>query len=304
MFSPPPAGYSAAMSDAPISIILRSFNEGWALRETLPALQAQDYRNWELIVIDSGSSDGSVDLIRRAAPRHFLQILPQDYRPGRVLNAGMELARGEVTICLNADATPQNSSWLRPLVAALQDPQTAAVFSRQVPRANCRAVFASDYDRCFGARRGSAGWGHFFSMVSSGLRRDIWLRRGFLEAMQYSEDEEYTRWCRGQGFRIAYIPESVVVHSHNYAPRQAYKRSFGEAWALAGSWRGGRQEISLPRSVLLGWLRDAWGDLRYCQRHGRLGGWPGALGIRWQQRLGRLHGFQAGWQMHRVDHAL
>jgi hypothetical protein len=31
---------------------------------------------------------------------------------------------------------------------------------------------------------------------------------------------------------------------------------------------------------------------------------PRAPGIRWQQRLGRLHGFRSGWQMHRVDHVL
>src|SRR5437660_1366005 len=70
-------------------------------------------------------------------------------------------------------------------------------------------------------------------MASSGIRKDIWTRRGFNERMQYSEDDEYTRWCRAQGYRIAYCPASVVMHSHNYTPRQAYKRSFGEAWALA-----------------------------------------------------------------------
>src|SRR5579872_7077343 len=53
------------MSDPPVSIIMRSFNEGWALRETLPAVQAQEYKNWELIVVDSGSTDGSADLIRK-----------------------------------------------------------------------------------------------------------------------------------------------------------------------------------------------------------------------------------------------
>ena len=46
------------MPDPPVSIILRSFNEAWALRDTLAALTAQDYRNWELIGFDSGSSDG------------------------------------------------------------------------------------------------------------------------------------------------------------------------------------------------------------------------------------------------------
>src|ERR1700722_9525430 len=121
------------MNDSLISIIIRSFNEGWALRQTLPALQAQDWKNWELIVIDSGSTDDSVELIRQAAPRHFIEIQPQDYNPARVMNLGMKLASSEIAVFLNADATPQSSGWLRPLAAALQNPQTAAPFGRQIP---------------------------------------------------------------------------------------------------------------------------------------------------------------------------
>ena len=287
-----------------VSIILRSFNEAWALRDTLPALAAQNYRDWELIAFDSGSSDGSVELIRQAEPRHFVQMLPHEYRPGRVLNQGMELARQDRVIFLNADATPQGPDWLGPLVAALADPQVAAVFGRQIPRPDCEAVFARDYEQCFSKRRELAHWEHFFSMVSSGLRRDVWARRGFRETLQYSEDDEYTRWCRAEGYGICYCPDSVVMHSHNYTPRQAYKRSFGEAWALADGWPGAAKDFNVSRSLLLGWLRNAWGDLLYCRRTGRLNQWPHAAGIRWQQRLGRLHGFHAGWQMHRVDHAL
>src|SRR3954468_7876988 len=121
------------MSDPLITIVMRSFNEAWALRDTLPALKAQDYSNWELIVFDSGSSDGSVELIRTAQPRHFIQLLPHDYNPSRVMNQGMELARTEVVIFLNADATPQSAQWLRPLANALQNSGTAAAFSRQIP---------------------------------------------------------------------------------------------------------------------------------------------------------------------------
>jgi rhamnosyltransferase len=287
-----------------VSIVLRSYNEAWALRDTLPALAAQNYRNWELIAFDSGSSDESVALIQAAHPTHFVQLLPHEYRPGRVLNQGMALARGERVIFLNADATPQGPDWLRPLVAALADPQVAAVFGRQIPRPDCAAAFAHDYDRCFGENRESAHWDHFFSMVSSGLRRDVWARRGFRETMQYSEDDEYTRWCLAEGFQISYCADSVVMHSHNYTPRQAYKRSFGEAWALADVWQGVVKDFNLPRTVLLGWLRDIIADLRYCRRTQRLAQWRSTLAIRWQQRLGRLHGFRAGWQMHRIDHAL
>ncbi len=288
------------MSEPPVTIIMRSFNEAWALRDTLPALKAQDYRNWELIVIDSGSTDGSVEMIRAAQPRHFVQILPHDYQPSRVMNHGMTLAQTETAIFLNADATPQNANWLRPLVTALQDPKTAAAFGKQIPRPDCAAVYAHDYERCFGPQRESAQWDHFFSMVSSGLRKDVWAKRGFLESMQYSEDDEYTRWCRAQGYGVVYCPDSVVMHSHNYTPRQAYKRSFGEAWALAAVYPGRPETITARRRGLLGWINDARRDLAYCRRTHRLGEWPRALRIRWEQRRARRAGFQAGWAMHRA----
>jgi rhamnosyltransferase len=292
------------MHDPLVSIIMRSFNEGWALRETLPALRAQDYANYELIVIDSGSTDGSVELIRQANPRHLVRIDAREYNPSRVLNHGMELARSAFGIFLNADATPQGPNWLRPLVAALQDSQTAAVFGRQIPRPDCRAVYASDYERCFGPRRASARWDHFFSMVSSGLRKDIWAQRGFLEIMQYSEDDEYTRWCRAQGYRVVYCPESVVMHSHNYTPEQAYRRQFGEARALAAVWRGGPADLNWPRTVLLGWLGDLCRDFLYCAGRRRWREFPHAARIRWQKRRARLAGFRAGWTFYRHEQPL
>lgn len=289
------------MSDPFISIILRSFNEGWALKDTLPALQAQAFQNWELIVIDSGSTDGSVELIRAANPRHFIQIKSSEYNPSRVMNHGMQLSRAEFGIFLNADATPQSNHWLRPLVNALQHPQVAAVFGRQIPRPDCQAVFACDYDRCFGPKRETAKWDHFFSMVSSGLRKDIWSKRGFLEKMQYSEDDEYTRWCRAQGYKVVYCEDSVVMHSHNYTPAQAYKRIYGEARALAAVWTGSPDEINWLHTVAFGWLNDARRDLGFCARSGRLGEWPHALRIRWQQRKAKLAGFRDGWNFYRAD---
>jgi rhamnosyltransferase len=290
-----------AMDDPFVSIIMRSFNEGWALRQTLPALQAQDWKNWELIVIDSGSTDDSVELIRQAAPRHFVRICPQDYNPARVMNLGMKLACSETAIFLNADATPQGTGWLRPLAAALQDTQTAAAFGRQIPRPDCHAVFAHDYVRCFGPNRASAHWEHFFSMVSSGVRKDIWARRGFLETMQFSEDDEYARWCRSDGRQVAYCPESVVMHSHNYTADQAYRRSFGEGRALAAVWRHPASKINWPRTVLLGWMNDVRRDLQFCARQGRLEEWPHAAHIRWQQRQAKLEGFREGWRFYRNE---
>lgn len=287
------------MSGLLVSIIMRSFNEAWALRETLPALSAQEYKNWELIVIDSGSTDGSQELLRRAQPKHFIQIAPHEYNPAWVMNVGMQLAHSGFGIFLNADATPQGTNWLRPLVEALLDPQAAAVYGRQISRPDCHAVFAHDYERCFGEKRVSVGWEHFFSMASSGIRKDIWARRGFNERLRYSEDDEYTRWCRAQGYRVIYAPESVAMHSHNYTREQAYQRSFGEARALAAVWAGKRADFNFARTVLLGWLNDARRDLFYCSQKRRLSEWPDALRIRWQQRRARLAGFADGWKTYR-----
>ena len=287
------------MSDPLVSIIMRSYNEGWALRETLPALQTQEYKHWELLVIDSGSTDGSVDLIRRAKPSQFLQIKPEEYNPSRVMNQGMRMARSEFGIFLNADAMPQGRNWLRPLVTALRDPNTAAVFSRQIPRPDCRAVYAHDYERCFGPHRESARWDHFFSMASSAIRKDVWRQRGFNERMQYSEDDEYTRWCREHGYEVVYCEESVVMHSHNYTPDQAYRRSFGEAKALAAVWTGSPEELNWTRTVMLGWFRDCFRDLAFCARQRKLNELPHAVRIRWRQRKARLDGFRAGWEHYR-----
>ncbi len=279
---------------------MRSFNEGWALRDTLPALRAQNYRNWELIVVDSGSADGSVELIERASPKKFVRILPSEYNPARVLNHALSLATSSTAIFLNADATPQGSNWLRPLVRALGDPQVAAVFGRQIPRPDCQAVFARDYEKCFGPNRESARWDHFFSMASSGLRKDVWSRRPFNERMQYSEDDEYTRWCVAQGYRVVYVPDSVVMHSHNYTPAQAWKRSFGEGRSLAAVWPEQTMDRNWPRSVMLGWAGDVSRDLRYCWRNRRLREWPHAARIRWAQRRAYHAGFLQGWREFRM----
>lgn len=287
------------MSDPSVSIILRSFNEAWALRETLPALAAQNYKPWELIVIDSGSTDGSVELLGQFHPRHFVHISHSEYNPARVMNRGMGLASSNFAIFLNADATPQGPDWLGPLVAGLRDSQVAAVFGRQIPRPDCQAVFAHDYERCFGLNRESEKWEHFFSMASSGIRKDIWAKRGFNERMQYSEDDEYTRWCRAQGYRVVYVPESVAMHSHNYSPAQAWKRSFGEGRAQAAVWKNRIATPTWARNVFLGWVNDARRDLMFCAHTDRLREWPHALRIRWQQRSGALAGFRAGWTVYR-----
>jgi rhamnosyltransferase len=91
----------------------------------------------------------------------------------------------------------------------------------------------------------------------------------------------------------------VVMHSHNYTPAQAYKRSFGDAKALAASWKGKPGEFNWLRTQLLGWGSDFRHDVLFCIREGRLSELAHAAKIRWHQRRGKLDGFREGWETYR-----
>jgi len=280
-----------------VSVIMRSFNEAWAIGDTIRQLFSQDYQGEiELIVIDSGSSDGSIGIIRDARPAKLIQIPLGTYVPGVVLNQGARAASHEWLVYLNADATPVGRNWLANLLApCLASPKFGAAFSRQVPRPDCKAVFAHDYDRCFGPNRESAAWEHFFSMVSSATHRSVLDQVPIREDLQYAEDDEWTRRLVQQGFDMIYAPDSVVTHSHNYTLRQSYKRSYGDAKAMAAVSTKHPRAVNYHYFVLLGWLRDSLNDARWCRKNHRLSGIPFASAVRLAQRLGRRNGYHEGW---------
>lgn len=279
-----------------ISVVMRSYNEAWAIEATLSALCNQDYGGQiELIVIDSASTDGSHDIIRRFNPQHFIILQPGTYVPGKVLNQGLRLAAHNWVVFLNSDATPANNQWLTELLnVALNTPKLGTAFSRQIPRPDCQAVFAFDYDRCFGPERESVHWDHFFSMVSCVVNKAIWQTVPFREDLQYAEDDEWSRRLLKEGYAVAFAPKSIAVHSHNYTPAEARKRARGDAIAVASAGNVPDVRRRWHRDVLLPTLRDALRDFSYCRRQQRLREWPHAIRVRYNQRLGRLEGYRIG----------
>jgi len=279
-----------------ISVVMRSYNEAWAIGDTLRALFDQDYAGQiDLIVIDSASTDGSHEIIRTFQPREFVILAPRTYVPGKVLNQGLELARHDWVVFLNSDATPANRDWLRELLTvAVNTPKLATAFSRQVPRPDCQAVFAFDYDRCFGPARESVHWDHFFSMVSCVVHRPTWQQIRFREDLQYAEDDEWSRRLVTAGYAVAFAGKSIAIHSHNYTPAQARQRARGDAIAVAQAGNVPDVRRRWHRDVLLPCLRDAARDLGYCWRQGQVRQWPHALRVRYNQRLGRLEGYRLG----------
>ncbi len=286
-----------------VSVVMRSFNEGWTIGETIRAVFNQDFQGEiELIVIDSGSSDDSIDIINADGRARLIRIPLGTYVPGPVLNQGARESSHDWIVYLNADATPVGTDWLTNLLEpCLDDPKFGAAFSRQVPRPDCQAVFAHDYDRCFGPNRESVDWDHFFSMVSCVTHRSVLDKVPIREDLQYAEDDEWTRRLIDNGYHVLYAIESVAMHSHNYTLGQSYKRSFGDAKAMAATSNVPPKNVNFHYYVALGWLKDTLRDARWCLKNHRATGIPRAAAVRLAQRLGRRAGHHAGWKHYQRD---
>ncbi len=283
-----------------VSIVMRSFNEAWAIGETIKQIFAQDFEGKiELIVIDSGSSDGSIELIRKANIAKLIQIPLGTYVPGVVLNQGAREASHDWIVYLNADATPVGRDWLTNLLEpCVGNPEFGAAFSRQIPRPDCKAVFAHDYDRCFGPDRESKDWEHFFSMVSSVTHRSVLDRVPIREDLQYAEDDEWTRRITAEGLQVIYVLGSVVMHSHNYTLSQSYKRAFGDAKAMAATSETLPRNVNYHYFVALGLIKDVIRDSKWCLKNHHALGIPHAAAVRLYQRIGRRDGHHAGWKFY------
>ena len=281
-----------------VSVVMRSFNEAWAIGDTIRQLFNQDFDGEiELIVIDSGSSDGSIEIIKQSGRARLIQIPLGTYVPGVVLNQGAREASHDWIVYLNADATPVGRDWLVNLLKPCVDnPKFGAAFSRQIPRPDCQAVFAHDYDRCFGPERESKDWDHFFSMVSSVTHRSVLDKVPIREDLQYAEDDEWTRRLMENGYEIPYAIESVAKHSHNYTLRQSYKRAFGDSKAMAATGDVHPRNVNYHYFVCFGLLKDSIRDAKWCLKNGRATGIPHAVAVRLAQRLGRRAGHHAGWK--------
>lgn len=274
-------------------VIMRSHNDMPLIGETLSELHKQD-RGFELVCLDNESTDGTVEELRKYTDR-IVNIPAGEYVPGRVLNMGMELAKSEFVVFLNSDCAPQNERWLRSLLDGFDsNGRVAAVFGRQIPRADCHPLFAKDTEDTYGDGSRQKYWRHCFSMASSAISRAVWESMPFDEELQYSEDIDWTWRARQKGYDIRYIPESVVMHSHNYTNSQLFRRHLGEGRAEAAIFQWSDWDKSWLRYSLLPLGRQILSDWRYCASKGLWREIFHSPVIRFTQMRGRRQGFLAG----------
>ena len=204
-----------------LSLIVRSFNDEGCIRRTLEMLRRQS-REAELIVFDSGSTDGTLEIVRSFKPDRLVNGRAGDYLPGRVVNEAARIASGDVLVFNNSDCVPLDESWLEKLVRPLEegDGTVAAAFANQLPRPDAFALVRKDNERAFGDGSIAAKWKFFFSLASSAIPRKLLLERPFNPEFRYSEDVEWAHRMALEGRKLVYVPEARVEHSHNYTPAQ------------------------------------------------------------------------------------
>jgi rhamnosyltransferase len=203
---------------------------------------------YEIIIIDSGSSDGTKEYLRGLSRVRLVEIAPQDFGHGRTRNLGVEIADADFVAFLTHDAEPIDEQWLANLVAtAEQDVRIAGVFGRHVAYDSASPFTKSDLDHHFqgflrhplvvyrdldpSRYEHDEGWRqvlHFYSDNNSLLRKSAWQILPYPD-VEFAEDQLWARSIIEAGYYKAYAPEAMVYHSHDYTFMEQLRRAFDES---------------------------------------------------------------------------
>lgn len=130
-----------------VSVVIAAFNAERDLRETIVSVTKQTYSNWELIVVDHGSTDATADIIREFAeqdPRIRSTWIAQSGRPSVARNYGAKMARGDWIAFLDADDLWLPRKMAEQIDAALTNPSIGLVYS-VAERFGTTSILTRDY---------------------------------------------------------------------------------------------------------------------------------------------------------------
>jgi rhamnosyltransferase len=224
------------IDDQMVSILIPTYNAGVSFGTLLEALSRQQLSLFEIVVVDSSSTDDTVSIAKARGIK--TQVIPKsEFDHGGTRTYMGQLAKGDLLVYLTQDALPVNDTAIPELVAKLlEDEHIGAAFGRQVPHADAtpfaRHLRSFNYPavshvRTIGDRERYGMKTFFCSNSFAGYKRKAlesvgWFKAGLLMA----EDMHVCAKLLANGYYVAYTAEAVVYHSHNYSVGQEFSRYF------------------------------------------------------------------------------
>ncbi len=227
-----------------VSVLIPTRNAVKTIGALLDALLSQRVSfDFEIVAVDSGSNDGTADLLRGRVTR-LLEIPAASFNHGLTRNLLMEEARGDLAALLVQDALPASETWLDNLIAPFaDDARLAGVFARQLPHPGASRLTRHALSKWKAAQEGPSlssvqDTETFWSLtpaerfsrsiidnVCSALRRTVWRQHPFRPA-PIAEDLEWGKEVLLAGYRLAYVPQAAVVHSHERSAGYEFRRTY------------------------------------------------------------------------------
>ncbi len=213
------------------SIVIRAFNEEEHIGRLLEGITKQTMEDWEIILVDSGSTDATRAIASRY-PVRIVSIDPDKFTFGRSLNTGIEYARGEIVVMISAHCYPVYPDWLEQLIAPLDDPDIAVSYGKQRGRKTNHYSEHQFFRHYFPESSQSKQGQPYTHNANAAIKRSLWEIHPYNENLTGLEDIAWSSWAKEEGYEISYVAEAEVVHIHDEKPSQIYNRYRREAIAL------------------------------------------------------------------------
>lgn len=281
------------------SVVVRCLNEELHIGRLLAGLQRQTRPPDEIVIVDSGSSDRTLDIASRYTS-NIVQIEPAAFSFGRALNIGCAAAKGDVLVVMSAHVYPVYDSYLEMLTRPFDDPQVALAYGRQIGDHRTKFSESRLLLRWFPPVSAPRQDHPFANNANAAVRRTVWDHMPYDEELTGLEDIHWAKRALEKGHSISYVAEAPVVHVHEEPWRHivtryereslAYRRIIAEDKHLSGV---GAVGLAVGNTVM---------DYLHASREGVL--LPNLAGIpafRAAQFYGAWRGFR---QRERVDDAL
>ncbi|MFA5175240.1 MAG: alcohol dehydrogenase catalytic domain-containing protein [Patescibacteria group bacterium] len=225
-----------------ISIIIRTFNEEKHLPVLLEALSKQTFRNFEIILVDSGSTDKTL-LIAQDKCKKIIRIHSRDFTFGYSLNVGCRNSLGKYFVIISAHAFPSNNKWLENLTAPFIDESVAMTYGRHIGAEQNKFSEKRDFKKYFcSSEKNSHPFSFFANNANSAIKRSVWEKHPFDECLTGLEDIAWAKKTQDLNLITKYVPEAVVYHIHEESWDKIYNRYRREAIAA--------RHIGLPHPPL------------------------------------------------------